>query len=73
MEENKNDILDKSFDFYLYMGTEFTRQMNAVGVFKIRDLQEISLIDVLKIKSITIARLRRVIEFMNKENLSFKA
>jgi hypothetical protein len=50
MKEEQNDLLDQTFDFHLYMGMEFTRQVKAAGIIKIKDLQNISLQDFLKVK-----------------------
>jgi hypothetical protein len=72
MKEKNNDILDKPLDFHLYMGVAFTSQMNAAGVLRIKDLQHITLLDMLKIKAMTVARLRRIAEFMAKYNICFK-
>jgi hypothetical protein len=72
MKEAQNDLLDQTFDFHLYMGMEFTRQVKAAGIIKIKDLQNISLQDFLKVKAMTIARLRRIVLFMDKHHLCFK-
>jgi hypothetical protein len=72
MKEEQTDILDKPFDYYLFMGVAFTSQMNAAGVLRIKDLQHITLLDMLKIKAMTVARLRRIAEFMAKYNICFK-
>jgi hypothetical protein len=71
-KEEQNDLLDQTFDFHLYMGMEFTRQVKAAGIIKIKDLQNISLQDFLKVKAMTIARLRRIVLFMDKHHLCFK-
>jgi len=58
---------------HLYLSHKFNKELNGNGIEKLSDLENLSLVDLLSMKNITIARLKNVVRFMHHYDLKFKS
>jgi hypothetical protein len=58
---------------HLYLSHKFNKELNDRGIERLSDLEKLSLLDFMSLTTITVARLRIVVRFMDVNDLTFKS